>query len=60
MQLSGVSSVQKWQVPPVGWYKLNVDVAVDIDPCSVGYSVVVCNSNGQVMVVGVEQRVFSS
>lgn len=22
-------SVERWEVPPVGWYKLNVDVAVD-------------------------------
>ncbi len=58
MQLSGVSSVQKWHVPSVGWYKLNVDVAVDVDRCRVGYNSVICNNDRQVIVVGLNNVFF--
>lgn len=49
----------KWEVPPVGWYKLNVDVAVHRVNGKVGHGAVILNSNGHVMVVRVDQVVFS-
>lgn len=49
----------KWEVPPVGWYKLNVDVAVHRVNGKVGHGAVILNNNGHVMVVRVDQVVFS-
>lgn len=58
-QPTGVLRVEKWEVPPLGWYKLNMDAAVDIANGRVGYGVVICNSDGHVMAVRVDQSVFS-
>ena len=58
-QSNDVLSTEKWEVPLAGWYKLNVDVAVDNENGKVGYGAVICNSSGQVMAVGVDQGVFS-
>ena len=58
-QSNDVLSIEKWGVPPAGWYKLNVDAAVDKENGKVGYGAVIRNSSGQVMAVGVDQGVFS-
>ena len=58
-QSNDVLSIEKWEVPPAGWYKLNVDAVVDKENGKVGYGAVICNSNGHVMFVGVDQGVFS-
>lgn len=47
-------SVERWEVPPVGWYKLNVDVAVDKVNGTMGYDAIIRNSDGVVMAVGVD------
>lgn len=51
--------IQKGEVPPVGWYKLNMDAAMDIRNGRVDYCAVIHDSNGHVMAVGVDQCVFS-
>ena len=58
-QSNDVLSIEKWEVPPVDWYKLNVDAVVDKENGKVGYCDVIRNSSGQVMAVGVDQGVFS-
>ena len=59
-QSNDVLSIEKWEVPPVDWYKLNVDAVVDKENGKVGYCDVIRNSNGQVMVVGVDRGFFSN
>ncbi len=56
---NGDISVERWEMPPVGWYKLNVDVVVDKVNGTVGYGAVIRNSDGVVMAVGVDQGIFS-
>lgn len=49
VQPSGVLSSEKWDVPPLGWYKLNVDAAVDNVNGRVGYGAVIRTRAVQVM-----------
>lgn len=46
-------------VPPLGWCKLNMDVAMDKVNGRMGYVARISNSTGEVMTVGVDQGVFT-
>lgn len=57
-QYNSVLPIGKWEVPLVGGYKLNADVAVDRVNGRVDYGAVIRNGDGHAMAVGVDQVIF--
>ncbi|XP_015387366.2 uncharacterized protein LOC107177674 [Citrus sinensis] len=53
-----VSKQDQWCPPPVGYYKVNVDVAVHTEQQLTGLGVVIRNPQGQVIVAAVKSTKF--
>ncbi|KAH9695348.1 putative reverse transcriptase/RNA-dependent DNA polymerase [Citrus sinensis] len=49
---------QVWNPPPCGWFKINVDAAVNVKDQIAGLGVIIRNSNGEVVAAAVQQSCF--
>ncbi|KAH9679641.1 putative reverse transcriptase/RNA-dependent DNA polymerase [Citrus sinensis] len=49
---------QVWNPPPSGWFKINVDAAVNVKDQIAGLGVIIRNSNGEVVAAAIQRSFF--